>query len=92
MTLSYCLFFGIYLIPPKHGMEKPQIDEVLFLTGITIESTFWIISRIILTILYLKEYALYQTKCCKITIVSIKTILTILPCEMLIFFGYEGNN
>lgn len=64
---------------------------MLFVIGITIELCYWIFTRIILCLVYRNTYGLYKSTISTYISIFTTTIITFLPSDMIIFFGYEGN-
>lgn len=92
MFLTFCIYYGIYLIPLKPDQEPIHINNLLFVIGVTIEATFLIFSLIILNLIYIKTYGSTNKTCTNAWIISSRSLFQILPSDMLIFFGYAGHH
>jgi hypothetical protein len=67
------------------------VNSYIFISGLLLEFFYWIFMRIHLAKLYLKTYGKLRTCSVKFLIIMFQSFVTIFPCDMLIFFGYEGN-
>lgn len=89
---SLCLFNDLDLGLFNEDIKVPHsINYTLFGSALALEFSYWLITRAILTRKYFKSYGQDRTLlyCC--TIVLAHSLMTLMPCEMLIFFGYEGK-
>ena len=58
--------------------------------ALIIELAFFILTRLYLSMTYWRTYDEYKT-CHKLTVILTHLITTILPSDMLIFFGYNNR-
>lgn len=96
MLYSAFMYFGSR---PLEFDEDPRIktyelNTLIFGVALAMEFMYWVISRLILTVLYLKSYMKIEGRSCfhNFTVIITHTLVTILPCEMLLFFGYHRSS
>ena len=61
----------------------------LYLFGFVLEYAYYIVSRILLAFLYLKTMDV--SICKRLSFLSLKTLITVAPCDMLLFFCYRDK-
>eukprot|EP00347_Sterkiella_histriomuscorum_P014319 403361328 len=92
MFFSLCLFFDYKMIQnSKPNIEPYQVSYSIFAVGLLLEFTYWLTTRFYLGKSYIKYIGYKNTKCQNYTTIIANSILTIVPSDMLIFFGYEGH-
>lgn len=95
MMYSTCLFFEVDPFTFTHNdkLSTYKLNTVLFGIALFLEVLFWLIERVILSVLYLKTYAFHSDRKLShsLLVLFVHTMLTMLPSEMLIFFGYHSK-
>lgn len=93
MFMSFCLFFDFKIIEnSKKNIEPYSVNLLIFAIGVSIEALYWFITRIYLAKTYIKHLGNRNSTIYNISVILLQSIVSILPCEMLIFFGYTGNH
>ena len=91
MILAVNLYFGNEIIHTNQSQRYSyQVNHTLFGYALLIELLYWFVTRLILARIYFLTYGKGQ-KCLfnSLTMLS-KSLVTLLPTDMLLFFGYEG--
>ncbi|CDW74142.1 UNKNOWN [Stylonychia lemnae] len=93
MFMAMCVFFNYQVIENSNpNVPKFQVNHIIFASGVAIEVLYLLITRIYLGKAYFKYLRYKHTKLyCALTSI-IQSIFGIIPSDMLIFFGYKGEN
>ena len=91
MFLSVCLFFDFKVIEnTKTNIEPYKVNYWIFAFGLLIELIYWVAVRIYLAKSYIKYCGNRYSKLYRISVIATQTIVSIIPSDMLVFFGYSG--
>lgn len=90
MVFSICLAFGYELVSSNKPSDY-SVNKTLFMSALSIEFVFWLISRMFLIRAHIRTHSRRRLRFTKFFIPIIQSILTFFPSDMLLFFGYEGN-
>ena len=92
LFFSVCLVAGWQIIPNAKKSTPPYvINTSIFALGMSLELVYWIICKIVLARRYVKTYGRGKTCCYKTSTIAGQSFVSILPCDMLLFFGYDGT-
>lgn len=93
MTYSFSLYFWVqpFEFLEDSRMSMYDLNLLVFGIALSLELLYWAVSRIFLTAVYIKSYSRLEGRTCchTFSVVVTHTLMTIIPTEMLIFFGYH---
>jgi hypothetical protein len=90
MILSTTLCFDLQLYKSINNIKKYTVNHSLFSLALISELAYYIFARVATSYTYCR-YDDNKSSCHRVTVTLIHILATILPTEMLIFFGYNDG-
>ena len=90
MILSTTLCFDLQLYKSVNDIKKYSVNHSLFSIALILELVYYIFARVATSYTYCR-YNDNKSTCHMVTVTLIHILVTILPTEMLIFFGYNDG-
>jgi len=89
MVFVLCLYFEKYPFPltGKNFTGEFDIQENLYLSGLILEGSYYVLSRAALAPTYFRDYYKGSSSIAAFAFIS---LITFLPSDMLVFFGYAN--